>query len=216
MLRHRHYYAVIRHGQSTANVQKVISSDPAISTVTHELTVVGREQAATAVEQVKALLETLAKTAGKPVKKLIFYSSDFTRARETAEIVCEGIVKEKIDGLEGVEMILETRLRERNFGELNGKSTDLYEEVWKHDVNSNSHNTFGCESPDSVAQRAYSLVEQCENTLGTNPSPFLILLVAHGDVLQILQTVFGGIESGKHRGVQHLDNAEVRLLNKGV
>jgi hypothetical protein len=39
--------------------------------------------------------------------------------------------------------------------------------------------------------------------------------VAHGDVLQILQTAFEpDVEPDQHRSLPHLPNAELRLLNK--
>lgn len=37
-------YFALRHGQSLANVQKIISSDPSISTVEHGLSALGKEQ----------------------------------------------------------------------------------------------------------------------------------------------------------------------------
>ncbi len=40
-----------------------------------------------------------------------------------------------------------------------------------------------------------------------------ILLVSHGDILQILQTAFAGIRSGLHRTLPHLETAQLKRLN---
>ena len=79
----RHTYVSLRHGQSEANVTGLISSDPAIATVTHGLTEKGRQQALRSVDLLASL----------PVTKCIFLTSDFTRARETAEIAHAGLVQ---------------------------------------------------------------------------------------------------------------------------
>ena len=39
-----------------------------------------------------------------------------------------------------------------------------------------------------------------------------VLLVSHGDALQILQTAFHRMDASRHRQLDHLDTAEIRLL----
>jgi glucosyl-3-phosphoglycerate phosphatase len=39
-----------------------------------------------------------------------------------------------------------------------------------------------------------------------------ILLVSHGDTLQILQAGLAGIDPARHRGLPHLRTAEIRQL----
>ena len=75
------YYA-LRHGQSKANIAKIISSDPIISTVEHGLTDVGKDQVYSSAS--KFCEEYGKKSDGKV--QVAIYSSDFTRARETALI----------------------------------------------------------------------------------------------------------------------------------
>ena len=110
----RHTHLMVRHGESTANVAQMISSDPAISTVTHGLTAHGREQVAAEVAQW---------SRGLPIGQLVVVlSSNFERARETAEIfhshlrVCHALQ-------------LHLELRERCFGEWNGSSTSSYNRI---------------------------------------------------------------------------------------
>jgi len=52
------------------------------------------------------------------------------------------------------------------------------------------------------------LVLDCEGHLNGETC----LLIAHGDILQILQTVFYGLPAARHRELPHLETAEVRLL----
>ena len=40
-----------------------------------------------------------------------------------------------------------------------------------------------------------------------------ILLVSHGDTLQILQAGFRGMSPARHRGLPHLDTAEIRRID---
>ena len=43
--------------------------------------------------------------------------------------------------------------------------------------------------------------------------PWQVLLVAHGDVLQILQTAFTRVDVRTHRSLPHLETATVRELS---
>ena len=62
---------------------------------------------------------------------------------ETAEILAEQLVKDNVL-LHGDGVQLETRLRERWFGELESKGDDSYDLVWQHDAQSAEHQEFGC------------------------------------------------------------------------
>ena len=76
----RNTYWCVRHGQSTANVENIISSNPAIGSTKHELTALGKEQAHVAGADLWANLSELE----VPLEDVVVYSSNFTRARETA------------------------------------------------------------------------------------------------------------------------------------
>ena len=39
-----------------------------------------------------------------------------------------------------------------------------------------------------------------------------LLLVSHGDALQLLQTAFRKQDASRHRSLEHLETAEIRLL----
>ena len=72
----RNRYFAVRHGQSTANLESIISSDPLVGTVTHGLTPLGREQARASAAQLTELLGN-----GVVPGDLVVVSSDFTPAQ---------------------------------------------------------------------------------------------------------------------------------------
>ena len=112
----RHRYFALRHGQSAANVSGTISSDPALATVAHGLTETGQEQAASASGAMAPGLSWAGSSSG--LTHLVIYSSDFTRAWETAQIFAAGVR----GGWGGTGKVVvgptpELRLRERWFGD---------------------------------------------------------------------------------------------------
>jgi probable phosphoglycerate mutase len=186
----KNQYFIMRHGQSKANLQGIIISHP--ENGVHEdyaLTELGRAQANTSA--MNSLLTS----------QTILYTSDFSRARETAEIV------QKI--LEVPEIHVSEKLRERHFGNYEKTHSANYHEVWKFDRNDPDHMENGVESVHSVLKRATSLILEIEKIYQDKD----ILLVAHGDTLQILQTGFLKVSPAQHRSLPHLEVAEIRQLN---
>jgi broad specificity phosphatase PhoE len=201
-------YFVLRHGQSLANVEGIISSDPSISTVQHGLSEAGQAQARKAGQDVCQQL------AGK---RVAIWSSDFLRARETAQHVADAILKpshthehEHGVSLYQDQVLLETRLRERFFGTLNGGPDSEYPSVWKYDALDSAHEEFGVESVDSVMTRTTQLVTELN---AYDQEVDACILVAHGDVLQIIQTAFQKWDGRYHRQLPHLDTAVLRPLH---
>jgi probable phosphoglycerate mutase len=133
-------YFLMRHGESQANKQRLIISDPATGCKLYGLTAKGREQAK----------ESVAKSGLS--KHTIIVSSDFARARETARIAQ--------DTLRSPEIVLRQGLRERFFGKLEGRPTDEYGKVWAHDDVDSLHTPFGAESPRYLAHRMCKVVSR--------------------------------------------------------
>ena len=216
------YYA-LRHGQSLANVDKIISSDPIISTVQHGLSDVGKEQARIAGETFATDYISSKQQSSQDEKKyngVAIYSSDFKRAKETALIFAETLHASQIP-IYTNDIILEKRLRERYFGTLNGGPDDRYQEVWDVDVTNANHNEFGVESANSVLERTTKLITELDDQLSSKDTTTMdddyscwkCILVAHGDVLQIMQTGFlKHDDASKHRSLQHLETATLREL----
>jgi len=95
---------MVRHGESSGNVNRIISNDydghPLTSKGSEQATIVGGELKGAKVDHI--------------------YTSPVLRARETAEIIAESI---------GCTVVVDERLRERNFGDFNNRNVD--EVDWK-------------------------------------------------------------------------------------
>jgi len=185
---------VLRHGESTANVDGLIVSVPGPRAITEVgLTPLGREQARTAAE--------VAAEQGLGASALVI-TSDFARARETAE--------EFATALRAQPPRLDQRLRERSFGLHDEGPTSAYETVWAADRQRSPHEG-EVEPVTSVAQRVLEVLREADQL--TRDAP--VVLVAHGDVLQITLALGAGTDPHDHRQVPHLRNAELRRVGPG-
>jgi broad specificity phosphatase PhoE len=185
-------YHAMRHGQSKANVAGIIVSGiEADRRGDWGLTDLGREQVLAS-----------AQACGLPADTVIC-SSDFSRARQTAEIVRARL---------GAPPVLVTAaLRERCFGDLEGTATDNYARVWAADEAGAGGAGGGAEPAAAVLDRVTALVTDLERRYAGRD----ILLVSHGDTLQILQAGFLRMDPAAHRRLPHLGIAEIRALRLG-
>lgn len=186
----RNRYYAMRHGQSQANLEGVIVSDPTVGTAGYGLTGTGMRQAR---ESANAFHVSVA--------SLRIYSSDFLRARQTA-----GLVHDILQPPSAV--TLTPLLRERFFGDLNGRTDAAYADVWARDAIDPDHHDWNVESVTAVVTRVGKLLQDLESKYQEQD----ILLVAHGDVLQMLQAAFEGRPLSQHRQLPHLGVAEIRRL----
>ena len=187
-------YFVLRHGQSKANVAKIILSHPKEGKKEkYTLTFEGENQVRKSVEGAKKekLLDG----------KTIIYSSPFSRCKKTAEIAKEVL---------GVkyEILFDDRLRERWFGDLEKTSNSGYQKVWDIDKENPKHKEFNVESAKEVQERTVSLIKELEKKYKNKN----ILLVSHGDTLHIMHTGFHKKSPAVHRELKHLETAEIREL----
>ena len=184
-------YRVMRHGESKANAAGlIVSSIGADRGGDYGLTGAGRGQALAA-----------ARASGLPAGTLIC-ASDFARASQTAAIVA-GCV-----GADGVTLAPE--LRERYFGDLDGGSVAGYQRVWAADEAGGAP-VAGAEPAAAVFERAAALVTALEVRYAGRD----VLLVSHGDTLQILLAGFAGLDPARHRRLAPLGTAEIRPLLPG-
>jgi broad specificity phosphatase PhoE len=181
-------FSVMRHGQSRANVAGIIVSRIENDRLgDYGLTAEGRAQALAA-----------ARSCALPPDTVIC-SSDFARARQTAEIVRARL------GANDVEIA--QALRERCFGEMEGSSTDNYARAWAADE-TGAAPPGQVEPADAVLDRMTALVLD----LDRRHTGRHILLVSHGDPLQILQAGFLRMNPSAHRSLPGLQTAEIRRL----
>lgn len=183
-------YFIMRHGKSLANQVELIVSSPENGVNSYGLHDQGREQVIKSVEATPAIAEVS-----------LILSSDFQRARESAEITHELLSCRE-------DIVFHKLLRERFFGEFELTSSENYQTVWDEDGLDASHTKFGVESVEAVMDRATHLITTLEGYFTKQR----FLLVSHGDTLQILQTAFNKLPGSEHRSVPHLNTAEIREL----
>ena len=183
-------YFAVRHGNSLANQQGIIVSHPQNGVSEYGLSETGQLQVIESVSQDRQLDATT-----------LIVSSDFRRARETAEII-----HRQLDCHSSVSF--DQRLRERDFGELELGPDSAYADVWQEDEINENNQLRAVESPNQVMARVSKLVSDYESSY----SEATVLLVSHGDALQILQTAFAKQDASKHRRQRHLETAEIRPL----
>ena len=194
---------VIRHGNSKANAEHIISSNPLVATKEHGLTPLGEEQALSSANCfVGGPLGAAAKEKG-----VVVVSSDFCRAKETAEILARRFMENGIEVHDGG-VRLETRLRERFFGDLDAGADSEYNRVWTFDAQDADHTELNVESVNSVIERTTNVLSD----LNKEFSDKLIFCAAHGDVLQIMQTAVERVDPRTHRSLEHLETAAIREL----
>jgi probable phosphoglycerate mutase len=187
----RNSYSGMRHGQSKANVRNVI-----VSRIENDqpgdfgLTDLGRGQ-------------VLAAASGSGLSAgTVICSSDFARAAQTARIVAARL---------GVaDVMLTPALRERCFGDWEGTATENYATVWAADEANPGQAGGHVEPATAVLARAAAFIVTLEQRYAGRD----ILLVSHGDTLQILQTGFLGMSPGRHRDLPHFEPAEVRRFTR--
>jgi broad specificity phosphatase PhoE len=186
-------YHAMRHGQSKANVAGII-----VSSIENDrrgdwgLSDAGREQVLAA-----------ALACGLPADTVIC-SSGFSRARQTAQLVRAQL------GASAV--VTAGALRERFFGEWEGSAVANYARVWAADEADARAGDHGAEPAAAVLDRATAFIADQERRYAGRD----ILLVSHGDTLQILQAGFLRADPARHRALPHLGTAEIRLLRLGA
>jgi len=185
-------YFIIRHGESKANVAHILLSHLKEGKVSYGLSPKGEKQVKDSVSKSKKekLLDS----------DVIIYSSDFLRAKETAEIA------QKLLGIKKINF--HKNLRERYFGKYDKTSLDNIKIAWGHDEKNPNHKHKGVESPNKVLKRTLAVIAELDKKYKDKK----ILIVSHGDVLQILHTHFSKKPASQHRKILHLETAEIREL----
>ena len=194
----RNKYLIMRHGESEANVAGLIVSDPAIGCERYGLTKFGRQQVATSVTDYKLANLPTNSSVSHAISKVI--CSDFLRTIQTANQLSKTL------GLPAPQ--IEPGLRERFFGDWEGKPDTHYPEIWKLDNEPASQTIQNIETVTQVRRRGIDVIEKLDRQFNNE----VILLVSHGDMLQILLTAFVEIPAEQHRSLPHHNQAEIKPL----
>ena len=183
----RNRYLLMRHGHSQANELGLIISSPERGLHDFGLSPLGEAQLSTVVEQWHWQAPT----------KVVH--SDFLRTTQTAERVASAF---------GLTLEKETRLRERHFGELDGQADRHYPDVWALDAQNANHQQHRVEAVSHVAKRMCAVIEDLERRCKGET----VLVVSHGDPLQILLTALANKPLTQHREQLALQPASITLL----
>lgn len=151
---------IVRHGETDWNAKRIMQGNTDVP-----LNQVGIEQAKYIQKDLEH--EVLDVCISSPLK----------RARDTASIICN----------EKIPVYLDIRLEERELGELEGKSVDLYNSkmYWDYSLNSNDN---GVESIQDLFLRVTSFYED----LKIKYKDKTVLIVAHGAVVRALHFIING------------------------
>lgn len=228
----KHNYFLLRHGQSTGNVEGVISSARTLATSTkHGLTALGIQQGAEAAGNFLTLLEQQVQNNGDcmlklPTKRVFFYSSPFARAKQTAEACLnallsqeEHIIKSKQLNLDiQKDITIENGLMERFFGDLDDKPLATYAYVWPEDQRDVTQTgKYNVESVAAVATRAREVIMKIEQSqIHLEEEGDVIVLTSHADVCQIVQLYASGIDNVGDFSSYRFGNGEVRFMGRSV
>ena len=180
----RNTYLLMRHGHSEANQQGRIVSAPCRGVASFGLSDRGR----------KEVDESLVAWRWATPTRVVH--SDFLRTTQTAQRVAEWF---------DVGAVVDRRLRERDFGELEGQSDARYAEAWARDALDAGHQCQGVEAVDRVAGRLLAVIRDLEQASCDE----CVLLVSHGDPLQILLTALEGRDLRQHRDRALMQPADV-------
>lgn len=127
----------------------------------------------------------------------VLYSSDLKRAKQTAELVGQSL---------GICPILATELRERNLGKCVGKSVQWLKDNIECQEKTIDDKMFSdAESRRDVWNRLLPFFQTIMESPAEN-----IILVSHGDLLSVFNTMFLGLD------VESLNGAEIFGLAGGI
>ena len=191
----RNRYFAMRHGESKANVLGVAVGDPRRGLEGFGLTDLGRRQAVEAAAVFK-------KTYSPSLDGTEIVASDFRRTRETAELLAEGLGND-------LSVRLSERLRERSFGELEGKDYRTIAALLETEGSAALIGRYGCEAPEVAQNRVVRVILDLEQ----EQQKRTMILVSHADPIQLLMAAFAGLDVSEHERIIALDCAEIAELS---
>jgi probable phosphoglycerate mutase len=183
----RNRYLLMRHGHSQANQQAVIVSSPERGVKSFGLSEHGEQQLAMLVAEWQW-----------PTPTRVVHS-DFLRTSQTAAHVAAKF---------GLVPSVDKRLRERFFGELEGQGDEHYPRLWALDAQDAEHQRHGVEAVSAVARRMQAVIAEWEQRVSGES----IVLVSHGDPLQILLTALAEKPLSQHREQTPLMPASITIV----
>jgi isoleucyl-tRNA synthetase len=163
-------YFIIRHGRSVMNEKEII-----ISTLPEKV------ECPLTKEGEESVRQTAEKMKNEKIRIDFIFSSDLLRAKQTAEIIAREL---------GVkEIVLDSRLRDIQAGDADGKSIGEYFSFWKDEKEMFTKTRPGGECYNEVKVRMYNFVKEIDKKYeGKN-----ILIVSHQRPLAMLEGAVLGL-----------------------
>ncbi|XP_022971095.1 uncharacterized protein LOC111469867 [Cucurbita maxima] len=202
----RNRYWILRHGKSIPNEKGLIVSSIENGTLPeYQLASEGVGQAQLAGEQfLKELKEN-----SIPLENVRICYSPFSRTIHTAKVTASALNLP----FENPQCKMMEDLRERYFGpSFELLSHDKYAEIWALDEEDPFMRPEGGESVEDVASRLAKAVLQMESQF----QGCAILVVSHGDPLQIFQTVMGAAMHENGSGSDELASRLQAAITKPI
>ncbi len=194
----RNRYFVMRHGESEANVFGVAVGDPQRGVPGFGLTERGRRQVVEAAR-------TFKERYGPLLDETEIVASDFRRTRETAEVLAQGLGG-------SIPIRLREGLRERFFGELEGKEHASMAALLQAEGMAALISRYGCEPSESVQSRVVEVIRELE----AEKRDKTLILVSHADPIQLLMAACAGLDVSEHERIAPLGYAEFAELSLGA
>ena len=180
-------FFMMRHGEATHNVEGYIASEDIEKTDRQpKLTERGREQAEFAALEL----------VGKKID--VIYSSPYKRTTETASIIAERL---------GLEVEFDARLGEVDLGILDGKPIEEYREYFKNRMEKLTKPIKDGETLTDVRGRAGTFLKD----ILSRHKDDNILIVSHGDVLWMMESIFLDIQDDGISNVYHNTGELIRF-----
>jgi len=161
------HYIFLRHGEALSNIENFLCSFPEKKKA--PLTLKGRKE----IEKVAKFL--------KKEKIDISFSSDLLRTQETSKIIAQELQ---------IEVVYDQRLREVNFGNLNGQDTSFYHHFVPTFEEKFIREIPGGENLNQVRQRLYDFILSIEKQYQNKK----ILIVSHEYPIWLLWSIFQGFD----------------------
>ncbi|CAI8009847.1 Uncharacterized phosphatase PhoE [Geodia barretti] len=192
---------IVRHGLAESNVKQVLVTKPEQGTTLWGLVEEGRKQAKAAGEKLKELIGSVSS------EDIVIVSSDFTRTRETAEIIHSTLQPK-------VPLRLNEGLRERDMGDMDllhvseSMTPNLFD-LWKNDEEDVMTAEHNAESVATIAARMSAVVKSVNQEFAGK----VVILVSHQDPLHILHALFVGLPLAQHKKQEPpIGNCDIREL----
>ena len=217
----RHHYLVMRHGESTTNVNHVMITDPKIDGPQYGLTDLGKKQC----EASGAVMRAYIQKSGYSLDDIFIHYSDFERTKQSALIVFNCVFGENAKDSKYARLHFKPSkaLRARNYGDLNGlsgtKMMQKFVEISNMDKINPNHATYNVESfNDSMNRIKQFVIHMEEEAIKNNEKKKLIIIVSHAMSSQTLQSWFQindtipvPMENGEFRDLSALIKTRAKL-----